>query len=448
MTLRDQISELAGQFGPDFIWGVSTASYQIEGAIHQDGRGTSIWDTFTAREGTILNGDTGDIACDHYNRFVDDVNLMSELGIDSYRFSIAWPRIQPDGVTVEPRGLDFYDRLVDALLNKGIQPSPTLFHWDSPEALEATGGWQNRTITDRFAEYAHVVSERLGDRVTRWMTLNETVVFTLLGHGIGVHAPGKALGFGALEVAWNQLLAHGKAVQALRANGMQNIGIANNHAPIWPVGGRPEDAEAASLFDIIYNKVFLDPILLGTWPLEGLIEPEVAEPGDLDIISQPIDFLGVNHYNPQGISAAAEGAELPFDIVDVPAEKHNDFGWPIVPEGFTELLVGLKEKYGDRLPPIYITENGGAFNDTPGEDGRIRDARRIDYTHDHLLAIKAAMNQGVDVRGYFHWSLMDNFEWAEGYSQRFGLVFTDYETQKRIPKDSFHWYSQVIGSQQ
>lgn len=446
MTKSEWLSELAGTFGPDFVWGVSTASYQIEGAVHEDGRGKSIWDTFCEKPGAVLNGDNGDVACDHYHRFRDDVQLMDELGVNAYRFSISWPRIQPDGVTTEQRGLDFYDRLVDALLEKGIEPSPTLFHWDSPAIFEGSGGWQNRAITDRFADYAHIVSERLADRVTRWMTLNEMVVFTLLGHGIGVHAPGKELGFGALDVAWNQLLAHGKAVQALRANGAKSVGVANNHAPIWPVGGRQEDADAAAIFDLIYNKVFLDPILRGTWPLAGLFDPEVAQPGDLAIMRQPLDFLGINHYNPQGISAAPEGSELPFDIVDVPAEKHNDFGWPIVPEGFTELLVGLKNDYGSDLPPIYITENGGAFNETPDEDGRVRDQRRIEYTHDHLLAIKKAMDAGVDVRGYFHWSLMDNFEWAEGYSQRFGLVFTDYETQKRIPKDSFHWYSQVIGS--
>lgn len=447
MTASDQISSLAGKFGPDFVWGVSTASYQIEGAVNEDGRGESIWDTFCRKEGAVINGENGDVACDHYHRYRDDVNLMSELGVDAYRFSISWPRIQPDGKTLEPRGLDFYDRLVDSLLDKGIQPSPTLFHWDSPQALEATGGWQDRSITDRFAEYAHIVTDRLGDRVPRWMTINETVVFTLVGHAIGEHAPGKALGFGALDVAWNQMLAHGKAVQAMRANGITNLGIANNHAPIWPVGGRQEDIDTAALFDIIYNKVFLDPILLGTWPLAGLFDVESAEDGDLELMSQPIDFLGINHYNPQGVSAAPEGAELPFDLVDVPAERHNDFGWPIVPEGFTELLVGLKDTYGDKLPPIYITENGGSFGEGPDEDGRIRDQRRIDYTHDHLLALKAAMDAGLDVRGYFHWSFMDNFEWADGYQQRFGLVYTDYETQKRIPKDSFHWYRRVIKAQ-
>ncbi|TXJ07070.1 MAG: beta-glucosidase [Aeromicrobium sp.] len=447
MSNSDNIAALAGKFGPDFVWGVSTASYQIEGAVDEDGRGRSVWDDFCDTPGAVLNGESGAVACDHYHRFRDDVQLMSELGVDAYRFSISWPRIQPDGSRIEQRGLDFYDRLVDALLEKGIQPSPTLFHWDSPAVFESNGGWQNRAITDRFAEYAHIVSQKLGDRVTRWMTINETNIFTLLGHAIGEHAPGKELGFDALNVAWNLMLAHGKATQAMRANGIKNIGIANNHAPIWPVGGRQEDIDAAGLYDIIYNKVFLDPILRGTWPLAGLIDPEVAEAGDLAIMRQPLDFLGINHYNPQGISAPSEGAPFPFDLVDVPAETHNDFGWPIVPEGFTELLVGLKAEYGDALPPIYITENGGAFNETPDEAGRVRDQRRIDYTHDHLLAIKKAMDADVDVRGYFHWSFMDNFEWAEGYSKRFGLVFVDYETQQRIPKDSFHWYNKVITSQ-
>ncbi len=432
-------------FGPDFLWGVSTASYQIEGAVDEDGRGKSIWDEFSHTAGRTHDGDTGDVACDHYHRYVQDVGLMADLGVNAYRFSISWPRIQPDGVTVEPRGLDFYDRLVDSLLERGIEPSATLFHWDSPLAFEADGGWENRAITDRFADYAHVVGERLSDRVTRWFTLNETVVFTLLGHGNGIHAPGKTLGFGALQVAWHQLLAHGKAVQALRAAGAAQVGPANNHAQIRPIDDSDASRDAAGLFDLVYNRAFLDPILLKTWPLAGIVDP-VAEDGDLDLIAQPIDFLGVNSYNPSYIAAAEQGAEIPFEQVTPEGFEYNDFGWPIIPEGFTQMLVGLKQTYGDALPPILITENGGAFNETPGDDGRVRDQRRIDYTAAHLAALRDAMDAGVDVRGYFHWSLMDNFEWAEGYSQRFGLTYVDYETQQRIPKDSFDWYRAVIAA--
>lgn len=433
-------------FGPDFLWGASTASYQIEGAVHEDGRGPSIWDDFSHTPGRTVNGDTGDVACDHYHRYREDVALMADLGIDAYRFSISWPRIQPDGVRVESRGLDFYDRLVDSLLEAGIEPSATLFHWDSPSAFEGDGGWENRQITDRFAEYARIVGERLADRVTRWFTLNETVVFTLLGHGNGIHAPGKELGFGAMQVAWHQLLAHGKAVQALRAAGARQVGPANNHLEVRPADDSPEAADAAGLFDLVYNRAFLDPILLKTWPLAGIVDP-VAQDGDFDVIAQPIDFLGVNSYNPQYIAAPAPGAEVPFDQVVPDGFELNDFGWPIVPDGFTKMLVGLKETYGDALPPILITENGGAFNEAPGADGRVRDQRRIDYTSAHLAALRDAMDAGVDVRGYFHWSLMDNFEWAEGYTQRFGLTYVDYATQQRIPKDSFRWYRDVIAAQ-
>ncbi len=435
---------LRGAFGPDFVWGVSTASYQIEGAVDEDGRGRSIWDEFSHTPGRTLDGDTGDVACDHVHRYREDVALMADLGVDAYRFSISWPRIQPDGVGVEPRGLDFYDRLVDTLLEHGIAPSATVFHWDSPQALEANGGWENREITDRFAEYTRLVGERLSDRVTRWFTLNETVIFTLLGHGNGIHAPGKQLGFGAMQVAWHQLLAHGKAVQALRAAGATQIGPANNHVEVRPVDEAAHDA--ANLFDLVYNRVFLDPVLGRGWPLAGFVDP-VMEDGDLETIAQPIDFLGVNSYNPQYIAAAAPDAEIPFDQVVPEGFAQNDFGWPIIPDGFTKMLVGLKQTYGDDLPPIYITENGGAFNETPGPDGRIRDQRRIDYTSAHLAALLDAMEAGVDVRGYFHWSFMDNFEWAEGYSQRFGLTYVDYATQERIPKDSFGWYRSVIEAQ-
>jgi beta-glucosidase len=449
------------QLGPEFVWGVATASYQVEGAVAEDGRGPSAWDVFASRPGTVRDGHTGDVACDHYHRFREDVALMADLGVDAYRFSVAWPRVMPDGVTVEPRGLDFYERLVDALLEKGVQPSATLFHWDTPQALEDRGGWESREIADRFAEYAGVVAERLGDRVTRWMTLNEPVVLTMMGHATGRHAPGKQLGFGALQVALYQLLAHGRGVQALRAAGATEVGIANNHVPVWPSDDRPESAEAAAFFDQLYNRLFLDPLLLGQWGVDGFEElVEGVRDDDLATIGQPIDFLGVNYYNPQAVGAPGTGTDaavvdgamlppdLPFTFHDIDSPTHNDFGWPIVPAGLTEVLVSFRERYGDALPPVYITENGGAFNEEPDEHGRVDDQRRIAYTQAHLEALRAAMDAGVDVRGYFHWSLMDNFEWAEGYAMRFGLVHVDFETLERTPKDSFAWYRDLVASQQ
>ncbi|TCI96039.1 GH1 family beta-glucosidase [Aeromicrobium sp. IC_218] len=449
------------QLGPDFVWGVATASYQVEGAVTEDGRGPSAWDVFASRPGTVREGHTGDVACDHFHRYREDVALMADLGVDAYRFSVAWPRVMPDGLTVEPRGLDFYERLVDALLEKGIQPSATLFHWDTPQALEDRGGWESRDVAERFAEYAGAVAERLGDRVTRWMTLNEPVVLTMMGHATGRHAPGKQLGFGALQVALHQLLAHGRGVQALRAAGATEVGIANNHVPVWPSDERPESAEAAAFFDCLYNRLFLDPLLLGEWGVDGFEDlVEGVRDDDLATIGQPIDFLGVNYYNPQAVGAPGTGTDpavvdgamlppdLPFTFHDIDSPTHSDFGWPIVPAGLTEVLVALRQRYGDRLPPIYITENGGAFNEEPDEHGRVADQRRIAYTEAHLQALRAAMDAGVDVRGYFHWSLMDNFEWAEGYAMRFGLVHVDFETLARTPKDSFAWYRDVIASQQ
>lgn len=442
--------------GKDFVWGAATASYQIEGAVHEGGRGKTSWDAFTAQPGRIANGDTGDVACDHYHRYQEDVDLMKELGLDAYRFSFAWSRIQPNGKgPINKEGLDFYDRLVDSLLAAGIAPAPTLFHWDTPLALEEAGGWLNRDIADHFAEYAHIMGEHFQDRIKQWMTINEPVVLTMFGHGAGVHAPGKTLGFDALPVAHNLLLAHGRAVTALRAAGAVNIGLANNHAPTWPASDKVEDLQAAGLYDNIANWIFSDPLLLGKYPDEmaELIPPGLEE--DLKEISVPIDFYGINYYNPTLVGAPSadrpgdlDGIEididLPFTILDLDGYQQTDFGWPVIPEALTDLLVGFKERYGEKLPPIFITENGAAINDEVDQDGKVHDQRRIDYTDVHLRAIKDAMEQGVEVRGYFHWSLLDNFEWAAGNSMRFGLIHTDFDTLKRTPKDSFHWYKSVI----
>jgi beta-glucosidase len=447
---------MPADFGPDFLWGVSTSAYQIEGAVTEDGRGPSTWDTFCAEPGRIKDGDTGEVACDHYHRYAEDVGLMKELGIDVYRFSFSWPRVQPGGKgPANGAGLDFYDRLIDSLLAAGIKPAPTLFHWDTPQELEDAGGWLNRDIADRFADYATIVAERFSDRVPMWMTINEPMVLTLIGYAVGGHAPGKQLGFEALPVAHHQLLAHGRAVQALRAGGASNIGIASNHSPTWPASDSAEDVEAAGLYDNLINWMFVDPIVLGEYPNgigDGMPGP-VAE--DLEIISTPIDWFGLNHYAPTRVgaptgkpdTAATDGIPipegLPFEPRTIEGVEKTDFGWPIVPDAFGEILRTLKARYGDRLPPIYITENGCAINDGP-VDGVVDDQRRISYLDGYLRSLKSAIDDGVDVRGYFQWSLLDNFEWSVGYSQRFGLVHVDYETLQRTPKASYHWYRELI----
>ncbi|WP_438871073.1 GH1 family beta-glucosidase [Paractinoplanes durhamensis] len=417
-----------------FEVGVSTAAYQIEGAATEDGRGVSIWDTFAHTPGRTLAGDTGDVACDYYHRFAEDLDLMAGLGVDAYRFSLSWPRIQPDGRgKPNPLGLDFYDRLVDGLLDRDIAIVPTLFHWDLPQALEDDGGWLNRETSKRFAEYAGIVADRLGDRVRRWITLNEPIVHMAQGYAFGSHAPGKSLGFEALPVAHHQLLGHGLAVQELRSRGAAEIMITNNCTPVWPASADEADEAAAMVYDAFHNRLFNDPVLLGTYPdfLAALLEP-VIQDGDMETIRTPIDTLGINYYNPTKVGAPTQD-ELPFDMKQIDGVPTTAFGWPVVPDGLHELLTGLKTTYGDALPPIYITENGCSTDDL------IEDQFRIDYLDGHLGAVKRAIAAGVDVRGYFVWSLLDNFEWAEGYSQRFGLVRVDFDTQERTPKASYHW---------
>jgi beta-glucosidase len=440
-------------FPADFRWGVSTAAYQIEGAVTQDGRGPSIWDTFSHTEGRTRGGATGDVACDHYHRWAADVALMAELGVNAYRFSIAWPRIQPKGLG-EPNiaGLDFYDRLVDGLLESGITPMPTLYHWDLPQPLQDAGGWMSRETAYRFADYAALTAARLGDRVSQWITLNEPVVHLAYGYAFGVHAPGEALMFEAMPVAHHQLLAHGLSVPVLRELGATQVLIANNCTPVRPAGPGPEDAAAAAVYDAFHNQLFLDPLLLGTYPDLGPLGSPAdgghVRPGDLETIAAPVDGLGVNYYNPTLIAAADPAKTgLPFDFREIEGAPTTAFGWPVVPEGLTELLVGLKERYGDALPPITVTENGCSTADEPDADGTVHDEARIDYLDGHIRALYAAMEAGVPVRGYLTWSLLDNFEWAEGYEQRFGLVRTDYRTLERTPKDSFHWFKAHLAAQ-
>ena len=433
-------------FPSSFVWGVSTAAYQIEGAVEEDGRGKSVWDTFAHTPGRVRDGDTGDVACDHYHRWPEDVALLADLGVDAYRFSISWPRVQPDGAgPVNPEGLDFYDRLVDELVARGIAVVPTLFHWDLPQALEDAGGWLSRDTSYRFADYAAVVADRIGDRVSRWITLNEPIVHMAQGYAFGTHAPGRELMFDALPVAHHQLLGHGLAVRALRANGAAEVMITNNCTPVLPASGSEADLAAAAVYDGFHNRLFLDPVLLGENPL--LDGAPCVQDGDREIIATPLDALGMNYYNPTRVAAAPEGSPLPFEMLPIEGVPTTAFGWPVVPGGLRDLLVGLRDRYAGALPPIYITESGCSTVDEVTADGRIHDTARIDYLDGHLRALHEAIGEGVDVRGYFVWSLLDNFEWAEGYQQRFGLVRVDYDTQRRTPKDSFSWLRAALRDQ-
>lgn len=433
------------KFPNGFLWGVATAAFQIEGGTDVGGRGRSIWDTFTATPGKIAGGEHADIATDHYHRYAEDVALMAELGVGSYRFSFAWPRIQPDGKgKANPAGLDFYDRLLDALAEAGIGAAGTLYHWDLPQPLEDDGGWLVRETAERFAEYAAIVGERFADRVQLWIPLNEPMVTSIYGYAIGEYAPGKTLLLDAIPTAHHQNLAHGLSVQALRAAGADNIGTANNHGPVWPVTESATDRAAAGYLDALINRLFADPVLLGRYP-EQLVEH--LPPGyaaDLPDIAQPLDFYGVNYYEPQAVAAPGEGNPLPFELRPVEGFPMTSNDSPVVPDAFRELLVAMNRAYGAALPPIYVTENGCSCADEVGSDGAVHDIDRVEFLDSHLTALRAAMDEGVDIRGYFVWSLLDNFEWSKGYAPRFGLTHVDYETLRRTPKDSFHWYRQLI----
>lgn len=456
------------EFPDGFFFGTATASYQIEGAYDEGGRGPSIWDTFCREPGRTADGATGDIACDHYHRYREDVALLRDLGVDSYRFSIAWPRIQPDGTgPANAAGLDFYDRLVDELLASGISPAATLYHWDLPQALEDRGGWRVRETAERFAAYAGLVVERLGDRVDRWITLNEPFCSAFNGYAAGAHAPGAREGRGALAAAHHLLVGHGLAVRALRDAGARDVGITLNPDRLLPAtAGSPADLAAVRRAETLHNGVWLDPLFAGRYPLH---EAETwAEPGDspyrldrpyrldgdLELIAAPLDFVGINYYRPITVADAPHRDPDPATrtAVDIRTTetwrddvRHTTMGWPVVPHTFTDLLVDLTERYPE-LPPLVITENGSAEADTVSADGRVHDSDRIDYLRGHLEALAAAVAAGVDVRGYYVWSLLDNFEWARGYGQRFGIVRVDYDTQERIPKDSYRWFRDLIAT--
>jgi len=442
------MSEQARRFPPDFTWGAAIASYQHEGATNEDGRGESVWDRFCATPGKVRNGDSGAIACDFYHRYRDDIALMRELGIDAFRFSIAWPRILPNGRgAVNSKGLDFYDRVVDELLGSGIEPFVTLFHWDTPQTLEDEGGWPVRATVDAFSEFVEAVAGRLGDRVKTWITHNEPWVVSWIGYGWGHHAPGRTSDADALATAHHLLLSHGRAVEILRdlSPGSQ-VGITLNLDHPTAASDDPEDVAAARWVDGMHNRWFLDPIFRGAYPSDMLEEflPSMPaiEDGDLATIAAPIDFLGVNNYTTPVVAADANGGRP--RIVHREDVDRTDMGWEIVPEGLHDMLVRVHQDYAP--PAIYVTENGAAFADVRGHDGSVLDPERQSYLVEYVDAAGRAMDEGVPLRGYFAWSLLDNFEWAWGYWKRFGLVYVDYATLERVPKGSFYWYRDFIAS--
>jgi beta-glucosidase len=433
-------------FPSDFIWGAATASYQIEGATKVDGRGESVWDRFGATPGKVRNGDTGEIACDFYHRFPADVALMRELGLDAFRFSIAWPRILPEGRgKVNAAGLDFYDRLVDELLASEIEPFATLFHWDTPQVLEDQGGWPVRATAEAFVEYVEAVVERLGDRISHWTTHNEPWVVAWIGHAWGEHAPGRTSEADAVASAHHLLLAHGWAVEVLRREAPDaQVGITLNLAQAYPASSSPEDEAAAWHVDGEGNRWFLDPLFRGSYPADLLERNELVAPlvrdGDLETIAAPLDFLGVNNYFRFVISDSGDGPQVVRD----PDAPRTDMGWEVYPDGLYRVLTRVHADYAP--PVIYVTENGAAFGDVRGHDGRVRDPERQEYLASHIASVGQAVAEGVPVKGYFVWSLLDNFEWAHGYSKRFGIVYIDYPTLERVPKDSFYWYRDFVAS--
>ncbi|MEW5870303.1 MAG: GH1 family beta-glucosidase [Chloroflexota bacterium] len=431
------------RFPPKFLWGAATAAYQIEGAWNADGKGESIWDRFSHTPGRIYNGDTGDIACDHYHLYQQDIALMRSLGLKAYRFSISWPRVLPAGRgAINPAGLDFYDRLVDSLLSANIEPFATLYHWDLPQALHEQGGWPERNTAYAFADYAALMVRRLGDRIQHWATFNEPSVVAIDGYLRGEHAPGLKDEKTALQVSHNLLVAHGLAAQAIRSiNPKLEVGIVINLWPADPASSSPDDVNAAELAWQLSQTWYLGPLFracypLAAWNAAGANAP-VVQAGDLALIAQRLDFLGVNYYSRNLVSAAGQ-------ITPVSGSEYTEMGWEVHAPALRRLLVRLKNDYP--VPPIYITENGAAFADHLTPEGQVHDPRRLSYLREHFIQTHLAMQDGVDVRGYFVWSLFDNFEWAHGYSKRFGLYYVDYATQQRILKDSGKWYSSVISS--
>ncbi|MGY2065792.1 GH1 family beta-glucosidase [Blastococcus sp. SYSU DS0619] len=458
MTWTDVRPELAAglDFPPGFTFGAATAAYQIEGAVDADGRGPSIWDTFSHTPGRTFQGHTGDVAAEHYTRYRDDVALMAELGLSAYRFSVAWSRVLPEGAgRVEQRGLDFYRRLVDELLSAGVDPWLTLYHWDLPQALQDRGGWAARDTAARFADYAGIVHDALGDRVRHWSTLNEPMCSALLGHMSGQHAPGQRDAVAASRATHHLLLGHGLATRVLREKGADSLGITLNFTPMTPATDRPADVDAARRLDGQQNRMFLVPVVTGAYPEDVVADlaaagaPLPVQDGDLATIAAPLDWLGVNYYFESTVQVGVRSPEKPTsfiggeDVVELdPEGPTTTMGWGVSPEAFTRLLRWLR----DQAPalPLVITENGSAWPDEVAADGGVHDPERTDYLFRHLAAVRAAMDDGADVRGYFAWSLLDNYEWARGYAQRFGIVHVDYATQRRTVKDSGRAYAELL----
>ncbi len=445
-------------FPAEFLWGAATSAYQIEGAVHEDGRADSIWDAFANMNGATFRGETAEIAADHYHRMPEDVALMSELNLSAYRFSVSWSRILPQGTgTVNERGLDFYDRLVDALLERAISPVLTLYHWDLPLALHERGGWLARETAYAFADYAEVVARRLGDRVRWWITINEPWCAAYLGYGRGVHAPGIAGKQAAVDAAHHLLLAHGLARPRIcsHAHAQARVGITLNLTPVSGADDRPETMQGVIQADVLHNRWFLDPLFFGHYPEKLFADLEVVPPalesGDMALISAPLDFLGLNYYfrlllhtraparTPSSFTPAYE------PVVPVPGASYTDMAWEIYPEGLADILQRVHQEYAPRL--ILITENGAAFADQWDGSNPVRDERRIEYLRDHLHVLERSCRQGIPVGGYFAWSLLDNYEWIDGYSKRFGLVYVDYPTQRRLIKESGRWYAAFVQAQ-
>jgi beta-glucosidase len=440
-------------FPKHFVWGTATASYQIEGAVATDGRSPSIWDVFSHTAGKTKNGDTGDVACDHYHRYLEDFDLMKTLGFDAYRFSLSWSRVLPGGRgALNAKGLDFYDRVVDALLARNIAPYATIYHWDLPQILEEKGGWLARDTAFAFAEYSDVVTQRLGDRLKHWTTLNEPWCSAFLGYGLGIHAPGKTNPTEALQASHHLLLAHGLAMPIIRQNVPDAVaGIVLNPSPAYPASDSSEDVAAARLMDGFQNRWFFDPVFGRGYP-EDMLEqygqsaPKI-EAGDLEKIAAPLDFIGINYYS-RGIAAAPNREAslqeqfLGFRSVSLPDVPRTFFGWEVYPQGLSDFLLRLQRDYQPKS--VLITENGATYQDVVNPDGSVKDLERRAYFQSHLAACLEAMAGGAKLDGYFAWSFLDNFEWAEGYEKRFGLTHVDFETQKRTVKSSGQWFQQFL----
>ncbi len=447
-------------FPNNFIWGAATSSYQIEGAANEDGRGPSIWDTFSKTPGKVARGESGDVANDHYHRYPEDIALMKELGLQSYRFSFAWPRMFPNGDSVrEERGFDFYDRLIDKLLEAKIEPLATLYHWDLPQALQDKGGWVNRDIIKYFADYSTAVVERFGDRVKKFSPINEPWVVSWLGYGIGIHAPGIINRRSAFAAAHHTVIAHAASTNAMRAvrNDILTGPVLNQARHVADDLSDPVQAHAADIGDAHQNRFWMDAFMKGSYP-QVLLDnygdelSSVIKDGDMDLAQVKNDFIGINYYFDNRIGKSLGGKPewhsisgmFELEIDETPRGPLTDMGWPLTPNGLEDLLVRWHKEYGSKLPDLYITENGAAYDEGPDANGVVNDQRRIDYLQTHLKAVSNAIAQGSPVKGYYQWSLMDNFEWALGYEKRFGIVYVDFDTQKRTIKESAKWYSNVI----